>query len=515
MAWDNTYKRWGFEKAGFIEEGWKVVDRYDWDGVDLDANPHEVTVEGDTYDYRVLILLYDASNTENRIQLTLNDDETTNYRNRRVVGFNTTMTAFAADAGDTYIQLAEYDKGSANNVAFSDCVIYGLSGNERIVDLTKADSQFVASPSLTDGVWAWKNTADELTKLTFKNNSGGATSGVIIILRRPKTDTTENGIWELIEEKDINVQDINTTPIDFTGLSGDSDVAYRLEAELTSPAIMQARVYYNDDFTVSNYITSEYYTSNPGVLGVGVVAHSPWAFIYTDTERCFTELEFIPKSNEGGRPIYAKTYSVNAAGFTVVGCGWWNNTADEVTKISIASATVGTTCSGKVRLYKRRQIFPGSKNKELANYDVSGDFTLGNKFTGFEQNALYEIVNTGISATGYNPMDGYINNDKVTAYIEQSMANNGGASQAQKITVGRLFSGGPSLTYSGWVQLLLLNINVGRYPVIICRTGILGAFNYLLGSWWMNDTDDITSLQIQSEYNYSNSGNIRIYKSKL
>ena len=325
----------------------------------------------------------------------------------------------------------------------------------------------------------------------------------------------------LIYEKVNLTQNLFTTPLDITGLDGDS-FDYMVEW-VNSPVSIVANAYitFNNDGSSSNY---RLYIMRGG-------GSSPTGYTSDTWDQVFIDLGYGESTSSVGRMFvtgdsggerycdinYSNGYSTKRV---CKQSSYWKNTADNLTSIQI-KGSFNQTYTTTIRIY---QI---PKQANLDNYDlveavdfVSRDLNASPiVFSGLDGDAdgeyLVEVEQT--VTVGNVNLGMRFNSDSGTNYTEQRLFNNGTIGSAnQTISYIQLNAENGERGYRCFATI---NATSGRKRLVSSSSSdaprVGGAAQSERAWWYGNTADNITSIELKdSFYSTLQTGSVKLYKRK-
>ena len=385
-------------------------------------NTDPVTISGllgDAYDYTVLWWSANASG-DSILDITANSD-VTDYRNYELKGLGSSATAAVGDS-DTAIELQDLIGSAQPGLMIMK--ITGDSSDERYFDiLYTGDSAILKQSSY------WIDTTNELNTLTFTGASSVTTDATISIFATPKGISSEN--WDLIETQSWVNQDINTTPIDFTGLDLDRDIEYLLVGHSQDSSSGRHQIIFNQD-TGANYIEQEFRNQAGTDNAVLNTRNELRLNSNGNTDKILFSNRIVGDSSQ--KRLCLSNCSTQGATFNQNEIAtWWDNTVDNLDEIRIFGNDATATYTGEASLYKKKNPntvadrfnLPFKMIEEVA---VSGDFSGGHTFTVEGNKVLmYKLEWLGENTAN---IDYQLAGDTGTNYDYQRLLGSGGSSSA-------------------------------------------------------------------------------------
>ncbi len=464
-------------------------------------------LEGDTYDYR-LVIAHTSLGTNQQLRFRFNSDAGSNYRNYFSQGYGSTAGGTVAES-DAYGYATLV--GTDSNYSFLTVMeVGGSSGNERStwVQMAGMDTATTYSRSLHN---SWKNTGSELTSINLidDGNSNNYTFEAYLY-RRVKATGGGGDMWEEVETIDFSARDLNSSPLDFTGLTGDTDKEYILELKDIVPGAVETLfVQFNND-AGSNYI-DEWLTNSGGGLSASTTTTTSIGLL--GINNAFQNAAKLRINAESGRQRSCVFEDITTNGvFRLAGVAW-SNTGSELTSIKVSTGTTSSV-TGRAVLYKR-----ASTESELVNRTaIDGDFSGGKDWTSLtgDSDGLYHI-RANIVDKGVDSGDLHIrvNNDSGANYARQILyAIAASAPAAFSSGTGTAWDSGLTATGQDPVafEAYIFPLS-GKYrPMILFGMGKSGAnprVNIFAG-WWKNTGSGITSIKIYNSSSNAVLGEVQL-----
>lgn len=464
-------------------------------------------LKGDSYDYTLMIWT-NGSTSSGYFYLTLNSDTGTNYRD---YGMRGRGTSAAAQASDTASRADLFETGSTGNTEkLAIATITGSSGEERYID-----DIHISNDSTNHSIWKkslyWKNTADEMTNITFTCGTSITVDATIALFAQPK-DLSEN--WELVKEFTPSAQDISSggTPLSLTGLTGDTDIQYKLEVYLDTAADEDIIARINSD-SGSNY-THQQLGNNGGSISAANHTTTSINLTYSTTGD-MQNYSAIINAESGVKRLITGSWGNNksSAGFEQIESAiWWNNTADEITSLEISTINT-SSATGTVRLWKKKNPdtvadkfnLPFKMLKEVA---VSGDFSAGHTFSGLTGDSvlMYKLEFLG---DGNPELRMQINSDVGSNYIRQYLRGNSSTTSATSLTQTSFLVADPTVLKQTALTLYIFPQSGENRPMLGDWCGNENDMQIHAG-WWSNTADEITSLKLYASNTNTVTGKFRL-----
>ena len=492
---------------------------------DLNTSPLTISgLKGDFYDYD-FIFFTEGSTTFSENRLYFNADTGTQYRRYNIQSRGATASAGTDDA-DTQINIGE--TGSTGKLPhLVKGSIRGASGNERHVQLFISENDNTDSKvNLQDSFW--KNTANELTSMTFSNSVATAMNYHIIVFRTPKD--SGQGDWEIVEDVSFTSQDLSVgmSPIDISNLDGDRDGQYRILWDADNGgggSIMGMQI--NADAGTS--YSDQELQNNGGTVSAQARVSATEIILQQGEDQ---KAEAVINAETGQKRLIDVSSSKFTGAFQQLRHYWlYSNSGTNITSLRfVARAGSSTVYTGRVKVYRKKKVsvpsdtLPFRIRKETS---FSGDFTAGVDFTGLKGNdvLMYKLEWEAItSANVAQNMEFQINNDSgASAYTRQKIDGNGstvattGTGNDSKISTATMGRSGEPHKFTAYIYP---NATGADRPMLIeyFRAEDVGGvlFTHREFATWNNSTDEITSIKVfttNSDVNIS--GKVRLSELKI
>ena len=310
----------------------------------------------------------------------------------------------------------------------------------------------------------------------------------------------------LIYEKVNLTQNLNTTPLDVTGLDGDSwdyMVEWSIDETVTNSSGL---IRLNGDST-SNYRDYHMQVTNSSVYG----------FVSETQTQCeLYNYAFDKKSicrfsikGESGSERFIDSFSAGATSQTQLfkKSAYWKNTADNLTSIQFLFQT-STPITFTIRIY---QI---PKKANLDNYDLveAVDFSARNLLSSpivfdnlnGDSDGEYLVEWLGLSQFPQLQLN------SITGYTVQELRNNNGTIQAQN------YSETESWTYGGLEGCSTIDAVSGRKRLIksTLSNRVFASQQFEVATWCNNTADEITSITFSTDVATTTDGSVKLYRRK-
>ena len=453
-------------------------------------------LEGDIYDI-TFVLRFDNSGSDSDMDITFNSDATANYRNRYLKGLSTSPTANVGSS-DNAIELKNVLGTSGQGLVIMS--ITGDSSGERKVEIL-----YSGDTAILKQISAWKDTTNELTSVTFTGAVSTTANATIARFQTPKLSNSHN--WVLVETQTWTTQNLNTTPISFTGLNGDTDLLYKCVASGDNKTFGM-RI--NSD-SGSNYL-SEWMVNDAG---------SPFAFNFTDVDiypgTSADFAEYLIHAETGQKRLVNVSQGMDGTGAydQVEFSSWYSNTATEVTSLQVVyhSSETGT---GEASLYKIKN--PNTVAdwfnlpfKQIGpSIDVSGDYSAGTTFSNITGNSTLLLKLEGLLSTVGNELRVQVGADTGTNYDEQEIEATSGSLVANAVTSANhwVIADASSSKVCNFELYIWPQDGDNRQGLLITRHNeTILAFKSLV---WNDTTTDLDSLKIFASSTTTCTGQLKL-----
>ena len=451
-------------------------------------------LDGDTYDYEMVVFGVGISDADVDFQLRFNADSSTNYRRYYMSGVGSSAAAQVNDSRDSQILV---DMRRSAYPTLSKVMITGSSGSERHLEFS-ATGTTNSNSIIRHSSGYWKNTADNIISINLTSDLSGSSDAHIMLYRMPKAAGQSE--WELMETKSWSTQNLNTTPVIFSTVAGDTDLQYKISVEVDTPsATSDIRLRFNSD-NGNNYIHQELRNVN-GTIGAGNTTSNNGAELLASKSTTAKSGSWIINAESGTDRLLSANASAQAASRdqTVAGI-WWKNTADELDTIAIHS-TVSTNQTGSAKLYRKRN--PEGTGDTLPfevikTHEFSGDFSAGFDFTGLlgDSVTMYKLEIDGVGASSDIDLRLSINNDIGTNYVEQYLVAINSSVSAANVTPFPYFRAEAVRDSARYNIVFYIYPKSGSNRPILMKQSNSESMIWLKGLWWLNSVSEITSLKL-------------------
>jgi hypothetical protein len=442
-------------------------------------------LDGDFYNYEMVAFFANVSG-DSIVDITLNSDTASNYRNYEMKGLSSTANAAVGDS-DTAIELQNLI-GTANPNLLK-MNITGSSGDERYIDcFYSADGAILKQSSY------WKNTADVVDEITLTAASSVTSDAHIMLYRTPKASGQSS--WELMETLSWSAE---TATKSFTGLLGDSDKEYRILWDSDQTGTLEIN---GDGGT--NY-TRHRLRNNAGTIEANYSTGVTFAGLTTQSVMTIYAQTGVKRVilTSGGQ-ITARQQTEYSQIYT--------NTATEITSLDLAPTS---SANATAKLYRKRN--PDATGDTLPfevieTVDISGSLTAGHTFSGLLGDSvnLYKIEFVGETDADLRLR---INGDTGSNYIDQYLYANSASVSAATITTSYSMlmndSNGESSSMSAYIYP-----KSGEDRAILSRSAYRLVRMKYNGFWWSNSVDEITSLKVYANVSSTITGKLILSRLK-
>lgn len=459
----------------------------------FNSSPVSVDLKGDVYDYTI-IFWCDAASGDSDLDVTLNSDTTANYRNYEMKGLSTTANAAVGDS-DSAIELKNL-LGTANP-NFLMMTITGSSGDERYISATYAADGAILKQSSY-----WKDTANPLDEITFTGASSVTCDARIIIYQSRKV--AYPGTWELVETKNFTSQNLNTTPITFSGLDGDAEKKYKV---VIDGSTSHYRLRINAD-SGSNYLTQWLYNNSGSIA----------AFNFNDVAAYAdpsNNIRFTLNAETGNKRLITTTQSGRpTANYDQVEMGVsYSNTATNVTSLEVSNRT-GTSDTGTAKLYSLKT--PNGPTGDtlpfetIQNISVSGDYSAGTTISNLAGNSQTLIKVEGHFSTIGNELRVQLAADTGANYDEQELKSATSSTSATSVSSANYWMmADASSSKVASFELYIYPIDGEVRPALLVNYTNENQIEYK-AIWWDDTSTDLDSLKIYTSSTTATTGNIKV-----
>lgn len=465
----------------------KIVFDQTYSAQNFNTSPVTVSgLKGDSYDYTFILYSTSASVDNKGWTFRCNSDTGSNYRRYYLYGRTSTASAAVTDAA-TYIMPSDTNDYQPDPT-FMICTISGSSGDERYFDFFSGNQY--GSTKVWKASGYWKNTADELTSLTFGCTGSSTIDARIIIYRSPKI--ASQGRWQLMKKLSWSA---SSSEQSLTGLDGDTDKQFMIKWI----GDQELNIELNND-AGSNY-TREYIQNSGG--SISSANSTTNTSIVTDG----IESRIIINAESGVKRLCTSSASNTSAAQQSERAVWWSNTADNLTGLYLTPAASATGDAWIYRAknpYTTADLLPFQTIKTVA---VSGDFSAGHTFnvSGNDYKLIkIEFIGTGPS----NNMLVQFNSDTGSNYTRQylqasSSSTTAGTSTTTSYSLTEVIN---SSTTAGTMYIYPPS---GDNRPILSTMQIGTSITQHKAGWWLNSGDNLTSVKVYGSTSGSITGEIK------
>jgi len=455
----------------------------------LNSSPLTISgLSGDKYDYELIIIGGSVANTD--LYVRLNSDSTSNYRNYYMRGTGSSPSASVTNATTgNYIPSAI----KTGNPSLIKLRLTGSSGKER-----KLSSNIASDSNVFVNDSYWKNTADEVTSLTLFGVSITTSNIRVILYATLKEHSTSD--WELIESHNLSSRNLNTTPLDFTGLDGYIDKEYKLTITGENAGNNQLDLLFNLD-SGANY-TIQKLKNSGGTIGATNSTFSKMTLMDDWINKI--NVDFRLRAESGIKRLASWTCPNVILSTGLInqseGAGWWSNTVDNLTQIRLLSTISGNNTTAIVNLYRKRptSITSGDLPWEVVEeVDVSGDFSAGHTFSGLKGDdvTMYKVEWRSDWGSA-NDIRIQVNGDTANNYTQQYLQGQVSSPLAASSLIDYIWiTAITGLNTSSISGKVILYPKSGNERASLCNNNY-GATVSKVASWWSNTVDEVVSLKV-------------------
>ena len=351
-------------------------------------------LKGNVYDYYMDVI---SSNSGAGSQLVIDPNGDASGTTKRNYGMHGSNTTANANASDSFPYIWIFAGGPTATTGFARLKITGTQGEERL--FKNFNSRGNTNPQVDLYSQYWKNVADELTSFVIKNNASETLDCRIIVKRVLKNSSTSG--WEFVKKETVSAQNINTAPISFPGLSGNTAKVFQLRWKLTTGTTLSELAFRLNGVATNVYKIQRALNNGGSLSGVNTTENAGSLF---DSTFGGAQEGTVTIYAESGRERVCVCSSSNSA---LLGASlqseetiWFDNIPDEITSIEIIDRLTGKTATGTVELFKRDN--PASTGDDLdfetiRSLDINGDFSAGVTWSGlnFDKVLLAKIEFVG------------------------------------------------------------------------------------------------------------------------
>lgn len=334
---------------------WELINAHEFTGEDLGTVPHVFGgLNGDVDEQYKVSFSNVLSTSVMNLLVRPNGDSGTNYISQNLYNQNGTVSAekLTTEAG------MKFTRGGGTSLPINgEIVIDSVSGQKRLA----TGSAAVVSNNPHNGrkgFW-WSNTADNITSLELAAAlTGESVTGVVRLYRRKRFSSSATDVlpWETVEEVDIS-GDFSAGHT-FAGLEGDKEFMYKVDVSGVGAAASQdLKMIFNSDTGASAYARQNV-RGTTSSAAASVDATSAFIYVAENVESSavyHSSIVIHPKSGEQRQALVQNHANENQVCFR---SGWWTNTADELTTITVFANSTNAIGAGTLRLSRIRRIQP-------------------------------------------------------------------------------------------------------------------------------------------------------------
>jgi hypothetical protein len=305
------------------------------------------------------------------------------------------------------------------------------------------------------------------------------------------------GNWVLVDS--LSQTDSGVLDWDITGLHGNSDEKYKIDVryfEDTSSGSNQMKLQLNLDTGANYQYESHWFGGSHSHISDSSEANIPINLCNSNANSWGEGIVYA----RSGFPRYAifDAYRSQASGYNVVGT--WNNTADEVTSITLFS---DDTCKCEIKIYRWQETrasdiaISGWQLVESKSHDSGAlDWTIsglaGDTDKKYKLDVLfYEDLGSA------SDLDWRMNGDTGNNYNDSSHWYGGstGFLNAIGVSSARVTSVNADEEVSGRAEFYVDSSRGGKKSSICHTTRYLGShWGYVVNGSWDNTADEVTSI---------------------
>ena len=434
-------------------------------------------LDGDTYDYEMVVFGVGISDADVDFQLRFNADSSTNYRRYYMHGVGSSKGAQVHDSRDAQILV---DMRRSAYPTLSKVMITGSSGEERYLEFS-ATGTTNSNSIVRHSSGYWKNTADNIISINLTSDLSGSSDAHIMLYRTPKASGQSE--WELMEVLDWNAE----TAIKSFTVDGDRDKVYKI----TLQSNWRGHEFRFNSDSGGNYTRQMLYNQNGAINSINTPNYS------ANIMEGHNGVVIINAESGVERLSIASGGSIGNIRDQAEQGIWYSNTVTNITSINMN--TLGTSLTGTAKLYRKRN--PDGTGDTLPfevieTVDISGDFSAGHDFTGLLGDSvnLYKLEFLGEYGGSLN-LRAQFNGDTGSNYTYQYLRGNSSTTSAatSTLTYNEFLDGQANSTNSALMYLYPKSKeNRPSLNRIYSRANRLE----LRGNWWNNSADEITSIKV-------------------
>lgn len=355
---------------------WVLVREWNLSSDTLAASANTINWDGESHS-EIRVIVNAAWGASNNPRILINNDNGNNYGSGGIAQDGTTISGSYNGSQDS-LSLGTGDAGYHRVIMEGNLKNSGgprLFHSHRGIYTSGNDDKMYQSYTRR-----WSNTSDDVTTLSLY--SAGPVSGSIKLYRWQEVVPIELHSYELVKEYNLSSETLNDT-IDWDG-EADPDL-YAIFVGYGAGGSSNTMIRPNGDTNSSNYTYGGLFQNGSTLTGAsGNVSGISLGYLADSTQTNFSRTHMYLKNT--GKPRLSIRHESNyLSGDTdQIYKGWstwWNNTADDVTSLTI---TTDDSISGNLRIYKlaKSHLFNQTiySNKTLnvvasGGSDVTGDGT--------------------------------------------------------------------------------------------------------------------------------------------
>lgn len=458
----------------------------------FNTNPLTIPdLNGDSYDYELVIFGYGVSDADVDFQIRFNNDSSTNYRRYYMSGVGSSVGGQVNEVRDALILV---DMRRTAYPTLARITIGGSSGSERYVSwLTGGTTNSNSIVRKSSGYW--KNTVDPIESINLTSDISGNSDAHIMLYRYPKDPSQGN--WEKVDKLTWTAESAEKS---FTNLDGDRDKKYKVvwsgDADLNTEI--------NND-SGTNY-TRQFLRNNNGSIDTA-----------NSTTRTNFEMErqgvAIIIAETGRNRLIASSNSRNIASQQLEHAFWYRNTATNITTLD---CTPSVAASGTATLFRQKRNNPDVLPWELVeSVYINGDFSGGHIFDSLrgDSEKLYRLEWIGHNTSGTTILKLQYNADTGNNYTEQTLRSSLSSVAASSTTNDHIEFVKTSSAKVGSGALVLYPNSGSNRPSINSKYFSEDALQFY-ADWWDNSIDEISSIKIFANNTNTITGTLKLWRLK-
>lgn len=332
-------------KAGVYQANdWKIVDRVELSSQNLNTNPVDFFVQGDTEEYRFEFDIESAS--DQGATIAINDDTTaSNYATQYFNNNGGTLGASAV-AQLPFLLLGSGSSGNCKN----NVTIKADTGQYRPILMSEGAVTSATYVEQLEGAWWWKNTSNAINKFTITGSNSVNSTGTITLYKRTKFKSSINSHEQLIEEYTISGD--FSGGYTFKNLQGNQDALYKLVISGSADSVNNSLTKQLNGDAGSNYVQQQLYCYGTTTEAYTDTFTSLWIDNVHTTNTLLDVTYIFPKTGKY-RPVISRIAFLDT--FFAFSGDWWKNTADDIYSLTVKASTTDTM-EGKIQLYKIQDV---------------------------------------------------------------------------------------------------------------------------------------------------------------